>query len=55
MFNINDKVKLLNDDTVYVVKEIEEEKYKIQYKISSLENNLYRLWADEKDLTLLLK
>ncbi len=50
IFNIDDKVQLQNDDVVYIIKEIKIEKYKIQYKIHSEEDQEYRLWADEINL-----
>lgn len=53
-FSINDRVKLVNDDLIYKITEVIEERYKFQYKISSEEDNKYRLIVDEIDLTPLI-
>lgn len=52
-FNINDRVKLVTDNIIYIVTEVIEEKYKFQYRISSEDDNEYRLLVDEIQLTLL--
>lgn len=51
-FSINDRVKLVTDDIIYIVTEVIEEKYKFQYRISS-EDDKYKGLVDEIQLTLL--